>query len=162
MARLYDTVMKDLPQIWTVEKPVGRGCSNPTVDVYLIQFFLQKVVHSPAYPPIYVPPASWEVNGTWQESMHRAIELFQLFLYKAGADERLPQLVNGRVDPVVNVHSSGSQLQGSLNSTMIYLNRCMRLQYKLLFDNLLTAREVPSYLHFALLKEAQAHLKRGN
>lgn len=159
MASLYDCAINGLPQLWTVDKAVGSRCANSIVDVYLIQFFLKKVVAGPKYPKIYVPPALWDVNGSWQDSMHAGIRLFQYFLYKRRPDDQsLPQLVNGRVDPI---HATaGLKYQSSLNSTMVYLNYCFRLQNKELFDNLLTKREVPPYLHFAMLKAGVAHQKR--
>jgi hypothetical protein len=170
MASLYDTEIKDLPLLWTVDEAVGKHCRNAVLDVYLVQFFLTKIIYSKpeinrsnfVYPKTSVPAERWEVNGSWQDSMHRGIEAFQLFLYNASTikESGLPLLVNGRVDPIRGAKPA-LKFQGELNSTMVYLNRCMRLQHQQLFDNILTSHDVPSYLHFALLKIAVEHQKRA-
>jgi len=160
MASLYECLTPNLPVIWTVDNPVGKDSTNSIEDVYLVQFFLKKVVASPHYPQKYKPPQPWDVNGCWQASMHDGIRFFQWFLYARSETEegKLPPLVNGRVDPVLP--GNKSKVQPSLNSTMVYLCNSFRGAAKDTYDNLMTSREVPSALHFALLRAGQAHLKR--
>jgi len=160
MASVYDSDIPSLPLIWSIDRPVGRGQENRVIDLYLIQFFLRKVINSPRYPGKYRPPEFWEVDGRWQDSLHAGIQLFQTFILNAGTDEQrgLRQLVNGRVDPVLG--TAKGKFQGMINSTMLYLDRSMRSQYKDLYDNLLTSREVPGSLHFGLHRSFQEHMKR--
>ncbi|MGD0620616.1 MAG: hypothetical protein ABSB67_23545 [Bryobacteraceae bacterium] len=155
--------MPNLPLIWSVDNPVGKTCRNEHIDVMLVQYFLRRIVQSGGYPAMYRPSETWEIDGCYRDSLGRGIQLFQAFMYKMQGDmhkdlERLPQLVNGRVDPVRPGDAGG--FQSMRNSTMLYLNRSMRLLHREEMDGMLTTNRVNPTLNRGLMDAWRAHLKR--
>jgi hypothetical protein len=165
MASVYDTLMPNLPLIWSVDDSVGKGCRNEHVDVMLVQYFLQRIVQSGGYPATYRPSETWQIDGSYTDGLGKGIQLFQAFIYKMQVDtnkdlERVPQLVNGRVDPIRPGDSGG--IQSMRNSTMLYLNRTMRLLHRDEMDGILTLYRANATLNRGLMNAWRAHLKRAN
>lgn len=112
---------------------------------------------------MYRPSETWEIDGFYRDSLGRSIQLFQAFMHKMQVQthkdlERVPQPVNGRVDPIRPGDSGG--FQSMRNSTMVYLNRSMRLLHREEMDGILSIHRVNATLNRGLMDAWRAHLKR--
>lgn len=154
MPTLDSTAFPSLKTFWNVDSAVGKDQTNRTDDVWLVQFFLSETYKSKRLPAKFLPRKVFELSGLWQPEMHEAIVLFQMFLFKAPKDNPLPQLVNGRVDRAERYVDSEAAM--GKWSTILYLNQSVKLANPNLYNNLLTAREVPSHLHWVFRRAIDA------
>jgi len=142
-----------LKGIWTVDAAVGRHCPNKYWDIYLVTFFLSKIMSSPKYPDKFAPMGPIKVGGSWENSLFVAIVEMQMFLksvHLPGSDELKPE-VNGRVEPEEPMHAP------IRNSTIIYLNWCTKVLYPQIYDNWWASPEVPADLRHYLQISAMTH-----
>jgi hypothetical protein len=108
MARVYLIAEPTLKLVYTIDQAVGNGCPNRRDDVLLVQFFLKVVSEGPQTSQ-YTPAGRGPMNadGTWGPTSQAYLN--QYIAANSALNPGAPLTQDGRVDPVVGGHVTGSR-----------------------------------------------------
>jgi hypothetical protein len=119
MPRLLLTDSPEHPLVLDIDEPVGKGCPNRKLDVYVVQYLLKSVIDSPktSRKMDILPATPLNIDGIFGERTAEAIRFFQV----SGSRGPLAVGTDGRIDPTRGGTYAGS-VSGKLR-TIILLNK---------------------------------------
>ena len=119
MPRLLLTDSPEHPLVLDIDEPVGKGCPNRKLDVYVVQYLLKLVIDSPktSRKMDILPATPLQIDGIFGERTAEAIRFFQV----NGSRGPLAVGTDGRVEPTRGGTYAGS-VSGKLR-TIILLNK---------------------------------------